>query len=95
MLKVENTIIEPSKIFVNDNFKIRIKVISVENTKYLIQNNFNLFCLANNHIYDYGKKGIENTLRFLDKNNVNYIGASVDNYNMYKRLDLIDRKSVV
>lgn len=39
MLKVENTIIEPSKIFVNDNFKIRIKVISVENTKYLITEN--------------------------------------------------------
>ncbi len=67
----------------------------IENTKYLIQNNFNLFCLANNHIYDYGKKGIENTLRFLDKNNVNYIGASVDNYNMYKRLDLIVNKEKI
>ena len=73
---------------VNKNMKKKIKIgpnisNNVEDTKYLIQNKFNLFCLANNHIFDYGKDGIENTIKFFDKNNITCIGAGIKNYEMY------------
>lgn len=53
------------------------------NAKKLIEDGFNLFCLANNHIYDYGKKGIEETINFLKCNNVDFVGAGI-NGDMYK-----------
>lgn len=56
---------------------------NAEDVKYLIQNKFNLFCLANNHIFDYGNDGIRNTIEFLDSNNVQHIGAETKDYNMY------------
>lgn len=32
-------------------------------------------CLSNNHIMDYGKIGLEDTIRFLDANNIAHVGA--------------------
>ena len=36
-----------------------------------------VFTLANNHIFDYGQKGIEETLFFLKKYNIEYFGAGL------------------
>lgn len=36
---------------------------------------FGLFCLANNHLKDYGSKGIEDTIVAMNANNVKYVGA--------------------
>tara|TARA_B100000795_G_scaffold269145_1_gene257723 strand:+ start:4229 stop:5347 length:1119 start_codon:yes stop_codon:yes gene_type:complete len=36
---------------------------------------FNLVTLANNHIMDYGKNGLFNTMRLLDNHNIDYVGA--------------------
>lgn len=37
--------------------------------------NVNLVTLANNHIMDFGGKGLEDTLEKLQKNHINYVGA--------------------
>lgn len=37
--------------------------------------NVNLFTLANNHIYDQGNAGIENTQKILDDNSISYVGV--------------------
>ncbi len=58
------------------------------NTKKLIKSKFNLFCLANNHIFDYGEQGIQDTIDYLRNNGVDYIGAGTekkDIYNVYKK----------
>lgn len=39
---------------------------------------FNIFSLANNHIYDYGYNGLKATIKELRKNNVEYVGADID-----------------
>lgn len=57
---------------------------NINNAKNLINCGFNLFCLANNHIYDYGKKGIENTINFFKEREVEYIGAGTNKEEIYK-----------
>lgn len=37
--------------------------------------NIDLFTLANNHIMDYGEKGLESTLKTLNKADINYVGV--------------------
>ena len=39
----------------------------------------NLLCLSNNHIMDYGKEGLNNTIRLLNENKIAYMGASLKN----------------
>lgn len=68
----------------NDNFIKQKKVgpniyNTVDSYKYLVNSGFNFLCLANNHIFDYGKKGIENTIDTLKKDNVDYLGAGICN----------------
>lgn len=43
--------------------------------KQMSDNGFNLVTLANNHIFDYGVNGIDNTINILQKNNIASIGA--------------------
>lgn len=38
---------------------------------------FNIVCLANNHIMDYGANGLEETLNVLVKNKINFVGAGM------------------
>lgn len=47
----------------------------LESIDVLKSSKFNLLCLANNHIMDYGSKGLVDTLEICKKNNINYIGA--------------------
>ena len=46
--------------------------------------NTHLVCLANNHIMDNGVIGLRNTLRYLNKNKINHIGAEFSQKNIYK-----------
>ena len=46
-------------------------VLAVEVIKY-----FNIVTLANNHIFDCGDEGIENTIEILTKNGISYVGIS-------------------
>ena len=50
-------------------------------------------CLANNHIMDYGYEGLNNTIRILKKNNINYLGiVSSDFYKESKPLIIKNNK---
>lgn len=74
---------------IRKNFEKKIKIglhlsNNEENIKYLIKNKFNLFCLANNHIFDYDIKGIRNTIEFLNNYKVKHIGAAIKDYDMYE-----------
>lgn len=39
---------------------------------------FNLFSLANNHIFDFGEEGLTRTIDEIKKNNAQYVGAGAD-----------------
>lgn len=45
---------------------------------------FNVLNLANNHILNFGKDGLSNTIEVLEKNNISYIGAGLKKENISK-----------
>ena len=47
----------------------------VENVKTLKQLHINAVCLANNHMFDFGKEGYETTKSVLYKNNIEFFGT--------------------
>lgn len=47
----------------------------VENVRTLKQLHINAVCLANNHMFDFGKEGYETTKRVLDENSIEWFGA--------------------
>ncbi len=46
--------------------------------------NTNLVCLANNHIMDNGVSGLKNTINYLKKYKINYVGAEFSQREIYK-----------
>ncbi len=46
--------------------------------KYFKKYNMKAFSLANNHILDYGLEGLEQTLRILQENDMEWVGAGLD-----------------
>ena len=46
--------------------------------------NINLACLANNHIMDNGSLGLKNTIKYLEKNKINHVGANFGHKQIYK-----------
>ena len=59
----------------------------VENVKTLKQLHINAVCLANNHMFDFGKEGYETTKRILTDNGIEYFGAEG------KEVKLIDKNN--
>lgn len=57
---------------------------SKESIKYLKNSGFNFVSLANNHIYDFGQSALENTIKELKFNNVDFVGAGIDFNEAYK-----------
>lgn len=57
---------------------------SKESVQYLKDVGFNFVSLANNHIYDYGQKGIFDTIQELKKFDLEFIGGGVDFEEAYK-----------
>jgi len=59
-----------------------MSVVFTFNPNFLpyLKNDFEIFNLANNHIMNYGKSGLEQTYKYLQDNNIQYFG-SVDNSN--------------
>ena len=51
---------------------------SKKSIRYLKNSGFDFVSLANNHIYDYGQKSLENTIDELKKNKIDFIGGGVD-----------------
>ena len=57
-----------------------------ETIKLLKEQGFDLLLLANNHIYDYGTQGLQETLNEAEKNSIETIGANIDFKKTYKPL---------
>lgn len=57
---------------------------SKESIQYLKNIGFNFVSLANNHIYDYGQKGIEETVKELKKYDLEFIGGGTTFEEAYK-----------
>jgi len=51
---------------------------TVETLEYLKKIPINITCLAHNHVYDHLESGFEKTTNYLCENNINYIGASLE-----------------
>src|SRR5690554_4662466 len=52
------------------------------NIQFLTENGFNLVTLANNHIMDYGSRGLQDTLHILNENDIDYVGAGLSSENI-------------
>ena len=52
-----------------------------ENLQYFKDSNFSLLSIANNHTYDYLSEGFSDTLKSLEKYNLNYVGGGA-NFNI-------------
>ena len=51
----------------------------IEKTPYYLKKyNINSVSLANNHVMDYGKEGLKQTLQILDQNNIEWFGAGLN-----------------
>lgn len=66
---------------------------SKESVQHLKGVGFNFVSLANNHIYDYGQKGISDTVQELKKFDIDFIGGGVDFEEAYKTT-IIEKNSI-
>ncbi len=57
---------------------------SKNSIKYLKDAGFNFISLANNHIYDFGEKGIEETIKELKNFNIEFVGGGATFEEAYK-----------
>jgi len=49
-----------------------------ETIQYLKNAGFTIVSLANNHIYDYGERGLKSTIEELGRNNIQFVGAGMN-----------------
>ncbi|MEA2097983.1 MAG: CapA family protein, partial [Patescibacteria group bacterium] len=77
---LETTIIE-GRIIKSGEMIFRTDPKAIEGLKFA---GFNILSIANNHIMNFGKAGLESTIRNLDKNNISHIGAGVGIKDIYK-----------
>lgn len=61
--------------------------------KTLKDSGFNLVSLANNHIFDYGQDALNETIKELEKNNIDYIGGG-KNYKDTYRTKIINKHGI-
>ena len=66
---------------------------SLETLNYLNDIKLNVACLANNHVFDHLEDGFEKTVKFLFKNNIKTLGASID-VNNYNKPFIIDKNGI-
>jgi len=65
----------------NNEMVFRADLRAVEG---LVFAGFNVLSLANNHIMNFGKAGLESTIKILDENNILHIGAGTSEEEIYK-----------
>ena len=80
---LEAPLIEEGTPIVKTGPNLKSPINSIEAIKY---GGFNMVTLANNHIMDYGKEGLDSTLEICKKNNIDTIGAgnSLENAKIIK-----------
>lgn len=79
---LESPLTNKDKTLVCKSMHLKSDMINVELLKYL---NIDAVSLANNHTYDYGKKGIEETIKTLDDNKIEWFG--VNSKTLIKEID--------
>lgn len=75
------TVIISGRIIKSGEMIFRTDPKSVEGLKFA---GFNVLSLANNHIMNFGRIGLENTIKILDENNISHIGAGLNSGDIYK-----------
>ncbi|MCK5475692.1 MAG: CapA family protein [Candidatus Pacebacteria bacterium] len=65
----------------NNEMVFRTDLRAVEG---LVFAGFNVLSLANNHIMNFGRDGLESTIKTLDENNISHIGAGMSEEEIYK-----------
>lgn len=68
---LESPLTDISKTREHKSMPLRSGSANIKVLKYL---GIDAVSLANNHIYDYGKKGLDETIRILGQNNIDYFG---------------------
>ncbi len=66
---------------------------SNDSIRYIKDVGFNFVSVANNHIYDFGQKGIEETILELQRNNIDFIGGGVTFEQAYKP-EIIEKNEI-
>ncbi|MCD6550546.1 CapA family protein [bacterium] len=61
-------------------YSFRMDPKAVEGLQYA---GFNILSLANNHMFDYGRIALRDTMNILEKSNIKYVGAGVDEREAY------------
>ncbi len=64
-------------------YSFRADPKSIEGLTYA---GFNLVCVANNHIFDYGREAMEDSFRRLNSNNIDYVGGGFNEKEAYSPL---------
>jgi poly-gamma-glutamate capsule biosynthesis protein CapA/YwtB (metallophosphatase superfamily) len=64
-----------------------------ESIKYLKYTGFNLVSLANNHIFDYGRSALANTITELNESKIDYVGAGLSFDEVYST-KIIERNGI-
>jgi len=77
---LETTIIE-GRIIKSNEMIFRTDPKSIEGLKFA---GFNILSIANNHIMNFGRSGLESTIKNLDENNISHIGAGIGKEEVYK-----------
>ncbi len=75
------TVIISGRIIKSGEMIFRTDPKSAEGLKFA---GFDILSLANNHIMNFGKIGLENTIKILDENNISHIGAGLNSEDIYK-----------
>ncbi len=73
---LETPITDINKTYICKGMHLKSDKELIELIKYI---GVNLVCISNNHIYDFGKKGFEDTLKVLDDYKIPYYGTSLQN----------------
>lgn len=79
-----------SKKYYNFNTPLKSPVRTIS---YLADRNITVFNLANNHILDYGKTGLQDTLSNIKKENGSYFGANIHPKNIAKPV-ILENKGI-
>jgi len=70
---LESPLTDTNKTLVCKSMHLRSPVINVEILKYL---NIDAVSLANNHLFDFGKSGLKDSIETLEKNNIEWFGGN-------------------
>lgn len=76
---LESPLTSENKTLICKSMHLRSPMINIEILNYL---GIDAVTLANNHIYDYGEKGFNDTINILEENNIDWFGVNSKSLNL-------------